>query len=138
MPAWLPCAGRWELHRGASSAPYSPAVAGSRRNIRRIGGPVRPQPATVTPAASSVSAGCCEIDPTDVAIARLPQGSVVCFSGSLSDAPRRLTELYNRADYLASRTLPENSHISELFTPWLTYEDALSTDSTVTTKKTYD
>src|SRR6202521_5666975 len=112
MPAWLPYVG-WELRRAASSAPYSPAAAGARRDICRIVEPVRPQPATATPVAWCGAVGCCETDPTDAAIARSPQGSVVCFSGSLSDAPRRLTEL-NRRGYLASRTLTANSPITVL------------------------
>src|SRR3977135_2303530 len=109
MPAWLPYLG-WELRRAASSAPYSLAAAGARRDICRIVEPVRPQPATSNPVAWCVAVGCCENDPTDAAIARLPQGSVVCFSGSLSDAPRCLTEL-NRRGYLTSRTLTANSRL---------------------------
>jgi hypothetical protein len=46
-----------------------------------------------TPVAWCVAVWCCETDPTDAAIARLPQGSVVYFSGSLSDAARRLNDL---------------------------------------------
>src|SRR5437868_5961862 len=107
MPAWLPYVG-WELRQAASSTPYSPTAAGARRDICRIDGPVRPPPATATPVAWCVAVGCCETDPTGAAIARLPQGSVVCFFDSLSDAPRRLTEL-NRRGYLVSRTLTANS-----------------------------
>src|ERR1022692_3400476 len=109
MTAWLPSVGAWALLRVVSSAPYSQAATDARRDICRVAGPVRPQPATMTPAALSVSAGCCETDPTGVAIARLPQGSVAYFSGSLSDAPWRLTEV-TKVGYLASRTLPETSH----------------------------
>src|ERR1035438_2449750 len=108
MTVWLPCVGASELLRVVSSAPYSQAATGVRRDICRVAGPVRPQPATMTPAALSVSAGCCETDPTGVAIGQLPQGSVMYFSGSLSDSPRRLTEL-TKEGYLASRTLLETS-----------------------------
>src|ERR1039457_2387994 len=111
MTVWLPCVGASELLRVVSSAPYSQAATGVRRDICRVAGPVRPQPATMTPAALSVSAGCCETDPTGVAIGQLPQGSVMYFSGSLSDSPRRLTEL-TKEGYLASRTLLETSHSS--------------------------
>src|ERR1035438_5280209 len=111
MTVWLPCVGASELLRVVSSAPYSQAATGVRRDICRVAGPVRPQPATMTPAALSVSAGCCETDPTGVAIGQLPQGSVMYFSGSLSDSPRRLTEL-TKEGYLASRTLLETSQRS--------------------------
>src|ERR1017187_9289715 len=111
MTVWLPCVGASELLRVVSSAPYSQAATGVRRDICGVAGPVRPQPATMTPAALSVSAGCCETDPTGVAIGQLPQGSVMYFSGSLSDSPRRLTEL-TKEGYLASRTLLETSRSS--------------------------
>src|SRR5258708_3185847 len=73
-PAWLPCAERWERHPFAFSGPYSRAAEGVRQDIRRIVGLVRPQPATATPAASSVAAGYCGTDPTGVVIAKLPRG----------------------------------------------------------------
>src|ERR1039458_3968943 len=112
MTVWLPCVGASELLRVVSSAPYSQAATGVRRDICRVAGPVRPQPATMTPAALSVSAGCCETDPTGVAIGQLPQGSVMYFSGSLSDSPRRLTEL-TKEGYLAPRTPLETSRATE-------------------------
>ena len=73
-----------------------PAAAGAPPDTRRAAAPVPPQPATATPAVSSAAAACCETAPTAVAAARLVQGWVVCFCGSLSVAPRRLNEL-NRA-----------------------------------------
>src|SRR5713226_309729 len=107
MPAWSPSFGGLELRRAVSSAPYSPAVADARRNTHRVAGQARPQPATATPAASSVAAGCCETDPTAVVTARLAR-KWVCFYGSLPVAPRRLNEL-NREGWLVSRTLAESS-----------------------------
>src|SRR5437016_2019791 len=107
MPAWLPSCGGVEPRRAASSAPYSPAAAGARRNTHRVYGPARPQPATAPPAALSAVPGCCETDPTAVATGRLIREGVL-FCASRSAAPRRLNEL-NRASGLASRTLAENS-----------------------------
>src|SRR5580658_514420 len=109
MPTWAPFAGDWKVHQAVSSAPYNPAVAAARRNRLRVAGPVRPQPATATPVAWSAAAGCCETDPTGVATARLARVRVVWLCRSSSAALGRLNEL-NRADYLASRTLTENSH----------------------------
>src|SRR6266851_4734611 len=108
MPAWLPCVGGREFLPAASSGPYSPAEAGAPLDICHVVGPVPLRLATVAPAASSAAAEYCETDPTGAAVARLPQESMVRYSGSLSDAPRRLTEL-NKAGCLESRTLLENS-----------------------------
>src|SRR5713101_2226928 len=92
-PAWLLSVGGLEFRRVVSSTPYSPAEAGARQNTHRVAGPVRPQPATATPVASSDAAGCRETDPTGVATVRLAQEWVRCFFDSLSDALRRLNEL---------------------------------------------
>src|SRR5713101_4970849 len=78
-----------QLRRAVSSAPYSPAVEGARRNTHRVAGPTRPQPATATLAASSVATECYETDPTGVATARLAR-ECVRSCGSLSAAPQRL------------------------------------------------
>src|SRR6202050_2980387 len=112
MPPWVSFVGGWKVRPAVSSAPYNPAEAAARRNRLRVVGPVRPPPATATPAASSAAAGYCETDPTAVATARLARESAMDFCGSLSAAPRRLTEL-NRDGYLASRTLAGNSLFSE-------------------------
>jgi hypothetical protein len=69
------------------------------------------QPATATPAASSVAAECSETDPTDAEVARLAQRQVGCSFGSLSAAPRRLIE-FNNEGRPASRTPTRNSPYS--------------------------
>jgi hypothetical protein len=59
-------------------SPTWPAAVGARRNTRRVANPVRSQPATATPAASSAAATCCETAPTGVATVRLAR-EWVCF-----------------------------------------------------------
>src|ERR1700731_2726781 len=92
MPAWAPFVGGWKVRRAVSSAPYNPVVVGARRNTHRAAGPVRPQPATATPAASSAATGGCETDPTGVATARLTR-EWVCFCGSLISLYQQLRRI---------------------------------------------
>jgi hypothetical protein len=73
-----------------------------------LAGPVRRQPAKVTPAASSAATGCYETDPTGAAVVRQVREWTGCFWGSRSAALQRLTEL-NRTGYPASCTLAERS-----------------------------
>jgi hypothetical protein len=83
-PAWLPSFASPELRRAASSAPYSPAAADERLNTHRVAGPVPPQPATASPAASSDGAGHCETHPTAVVVARSDQEWAMCSCCSIS------------------------------------------------------
>ena len=71
MPAWLPSFGGSEFRRAASSAPYSPAAEDEPPNTRRVAGPVPPQPATASPAASSDADGYLGTAPARVEIAQL-------------------------------------------------------------------
>jgi hypothetical protein len=87
--------------------PYNPAVAAARRNRLHVAGPVRPQPATATPAALSAAAGCCETDPTGVATARSARVWVVWLCRSyLGAPPGDLMNLTERATSRHAR-LPE-------------------------------
>src|SRR6516164_9465639 len=95
MPPGLPFLGVGKLRLGrphVSSAPYSPVVAGVRRNTHRVVGPGRPQLATVTPAASSAPAARCETDPVGVVTERLVRELPLCSCASSSAAHRRLDE----------------------------------------------
>ncbi len=109
-PAWLPCVGRWEP-QAAFSSPYNRAAAGALRDIRRIVGQVRPQPAIAAPAALPFAAGCCGTAPTGAAVGQLLlESRGVLFRFTIRRL-RRLTEL-NRTAYLASRRLPGETHVS--------------------------
>jgi hypothetical protein len=85
-------AGGSETRPGVSSASYNPTATDWQRDTRRVGGLVRPPPATAILAALYRPAGRFETAPTGAAVERLVLGWV-CFHASLSAAPRRLNDL---------------------------------------------